>query len=250
MGTRLPLSGRSGRAAEVRLAEPATGRAGGRCALVLPVLLYFAYFLAPEEWSPGTGQLVRDPAADADVRVRLRGHRHCGRATLLDVLSQRHSGRAVQRAFGRILAAWWGLMLFWHVNWLWSVLPIPLALLLATRLRTANWLLERNTLRAWLLPGLVLAGSHRRAPDGRPALSRLPDSRRRPRLLVAEYDGPMTPEERATLDLYRARVFRNNARGRHDQESRRRRVDRGTFRSAATACRLWIDANQDESRWP
>ena len=36
-------------------------------------------------------------------------------------------------------------MLFWGVNWLWSVLPIPIALLAATRLRTRDWLLERNT---------------------------------------------------------------------------------------------------------
>ncbi|MGB7736470.1 MAG: hypothetical protein WBL72_22530 [Thermoguttaceae bacterium] len=55
-----------------------------------------------------------------------------------------------------LFAVWCGLMWFWQVNWLWSVLPIPVALLAATRLRAADWLLERNTLRAWLRPVLAL----------------------------------------------------------------------------------------------
>ena len=76
---------------------------------------------------------------------------------LLDVLPQSAAGGAVQHLLlTAIFAVWCGLMWFWQVNWLWSVLPIPLALLLATRLRAADWLLERNNLRAWLRPGLAL----------------------------------------------------------------------------------------------
>jgi hypothetical protein len=58
-----------------------------------------------------------------------------------------------------VLAGWSLLMLVWQVNWYWSILPIPLALLLATRLRAADWLAERNGLRAWLRPGLTLLAS-------------------------------------------------------------------------------------------
>jgi hypothetical protein len=39
----------------------------------------------------------------------------------------------------------------------WSLAPLPLAFLVATRLRAPGWLLERNTLRAWLGPVLALA---------------------------------------------------------------------------------------------
>jgi len=39
-----------------------------------------------------------------------------------------------------VLAAWCWLMWFWSMPWYWSMLPIPVALLLATRLRTADWL--------------------------------------------------------------------------------------------------------------
>ena len=56
-----------------------------------------------------------------------------------------------------VLAGWCALMWLWQINWLWSMLPIPIALLLATRLRTRDWLVERNTFRAWLRPSLVLA---------------------------------------------------------------------------------------------
>ena len=71
-----------------------------------------------------------------------------------------------------VLAAWCGLMFFWQVNWLWSVLPIPLALLLATRLHTADWLLERQQLASVAAAGLGAAGSRRRAVDRGSALSR------------------------------------------------------------------------------
>jgi hypothetical protein len=55
-----------------------------------------------------------------------------------------------------ILAGWLDLMWLWGINWLWSVAPIPLVLLLATWLRAPDWILERNQISAWLRPALVL----------------------------------------------------------------------------------------------
>ena len=100
------------------------------------------------------------------------------------------------------LAAWCGLMWFWGVSWLWSVLPIPLALLLATLLRTSDWLAERNRPRAWLWPALALAlpavailiavPNHR--IDEIPLVN--------PGFSPEEYSRSMTAEEQETPHLY------------------------------------------------
>jgi hypothetical protein len=101
-----------------------------------------------------------------------------------------------------IFAVWCGLMWFWQVSWLWSVLPIPVALLLATRLRAADWLLERNTLRAWLRPVLSLlipaAALLAAVPHYRVYSVPLVDPGFSPDELVQ----PLTPEEMTTLGLY------------------------------------------------
>jgi hypothetical protein len=101
-----------------------------------------------------------------------------------------------------VLFAWLSLMLFWHVNFLWSVLAIPLALLLATRLRTAHWLLERNSLRAWFFPSLVLVVSATAIVTAVPfyRIYQIPDVG--PGFAVEDYERPMTAEEQATFDLY------------------------------------------------
>ena len=101
-----------------------------------------------------------------------------------------------------LLVGWSAVMWVWHVSWLWSVLPIPLVLLLASRLRTRNWLLERNTLRAWLPPLLMLlvpaAALLMAVPlyrvYGVPAID--------PGFSLEEYDRPLTPEEQITLNTY------------------------------------------------
>ena len=101
-----------------------------------------------------------------------------------------------------LLVGWSAVMWVWHVSWLWSVLPIPLVLLLASRLRTRNWLLERNTLRAWLPPLLMLlvpaAALLTAVPlyrvYGVPAID--------PGFSLEEYDRPLTPEEQITLNTY------------------------------------------------
>jgi hypothetical protein len=112
-----------------------------------------------------------------------------------------------------ILAAWSAMMLFWQVNWLWSIAPIVLALLLATRLHTRDWLAERSGLRAWLRPGLTLLV---------PAVSLLvavPYYRAHQFPLVApgfspaEFSSPLTLEEKVTLEAYRNASKLFTARG-------------------------------------
>lgn len=52
---------------------------------------------------------------------------------------------------GSLFLAQWSLyMAILHVPLVFSVLPIPIVLLIATRLRTRGWMLERNTPGAWL----------------------------------------------------------------------------------------------------
>jgi hypothetical protein len=101
-----------------------------------------------------------------------------------------------------VLVVWCALMFYWHVNWLWSILPIPCALLLATRLRTADWLVERKGLRAWLRPALALllpaAALLAAIPLYRVYSIPLVD----PGFLPEELAQPLTPEEEKTLGLY------------------------------------------------
>ena len=101
-----------------------------------------------------------------------------------------------------VLTLWYGLMWLYGLNWFWSVLPIPLALLLATWLRTPHWLAERNTLRAWLPVALALvipaAAIFTAVPLYRayeiPAVS--------PGFSPDEYTQPVSAAEQATCDLY------------------------------------------------
>jgi len=103
---------------------------------------------------------------------------------------------------GVVLAVWCWLMLFWNVPWQWSILPIPVALLLATRLRTRDWLVERNTLRSWLLPTIVLVVPAVALLAAVPLYRIYQIPVVDPGFAVESYNRPMTVEERATLDLY------------------------------------------------
>jgi hypothetical protein len=101
-------------------------------------------------------------------------------------------------------AVWVISMRLLEINLLWSVAPIPLALLFATWLRAPDWILERNTWRGWLRVGAALAlplvalltavPLYRvyQIPDVSPGFS--PD----------EYARSMTPtaEETKTADMY------------------------------------------------
>lgn len=54
-----------------------------------------------------------------------------------------------------LVAAWGAAMAALNVPLIWSVGPLPVMLLLATRLRTQGWMLDRNTWRSWWPPVLV-----------------------------------------------------------------------------------------------
>lgn len=102
------------------------------------------------------------------------------------------------------LAGWTMLMFFWCVPWWWSVLPIPLAMLLATRLRTRDWLLERNTPRAWLRPTLALVAPAAALLVAVPLyrIYQIPSAGIDREAMLAEMKRPPTAEEQATMLLY------------------------------------------------
>ncbi|HEX4143331.1 MAG TPA: ABC transporter permease [Pirellulales bacterium] len=53
---------------------------------------------------------------------------------------------------GSIVASWAWLMCALGIPVWWSVLPLPLAMLLATWLRAPDWMLERSNWRRWIVP--------------------------------------------------------------------------------------------------
>lgn len=178
--------------------------------IMLPPLLIAAYFLTPKyvafgahetTWSLAetcafvVGYLILSASVGQFFSMFLRSGVLAGVFSIITTL---------------VLAVWCGLMWLWQVNWLWSMLPIPLALLLATWLRTRDWLIERNTLRAWLRPLSVVAVPavallmivplYRvyQIPAVDPGFS--PD----------EFAREMTPEERTTMGLYERAIRKYN----------------------------------------
>ncbi len=150
-----------------------------------------------------------------------------------------------------ILVAWCALMWFWGVPWLWSVVPIPVVLLLATRLRTRDWLLERNTPRAWLRPAVAMflpaAALFVAVPAYR--VYTIPDVD--PGFSVEEFNRAMTPEEKATFDLYQQALI-NTIKLPHCSpcspncfEGQKKPVAPTAQESAwIDANHAWVDANQ------
>jgi hypothetical protein len=102
-----------------------------------------------------------------------------------------------------VLASWCCLMAYLHVNWLWSALPIPIALLLATRLRTEGWLVERNDFRAWVWPAVVVVVPTVAVLTAFPLCRAYEYPLVDPGFSVEEFMRPLSPDEKATLDLYR-----------------------------------------------
>ncbi len=101
-------------------------------------------------------------------------------------------------------AVWTVLMRMFEVNVLWSVVPIPLALLFATWLRTPDWILERNTWRGWLRVGaaLVLPAAALLIAVPLYRVYQIPDVS--PGFSPDEYARSMTPtaEEKKTAEMY------------------------------------------------
>ena len=105
-----------------------------------------------------------------------------------------------------LTVSWSALMIALGVGWTWSVLPIPLVLLLASWLRTRDWMLERSDLPARLRAVLVLA-----LPTATLLVAvavyrvyEVPDVD--PGFKVSEFSRPLTHQERATADMYRRAV--------------------------------------------
>lgn len=148
-----------------------------------------------------------------------------------------------------LLYCWAGLMAVLDVPWLWSVAPIPLALLLATWLRTPHWLLERNTLRAWLPTVLALA-----VPTVAIATSvcmyrvySVPYAD--PGFDPQEYAKPATSEARATADMYRRAMDLYVSPPRKQGEDGHLRSPSSRPGSPLTSAETaWLNENQDAIR--
>jgi hypothetical protein len=132
------------------------------------------------------------------------------------------------------------------VPWLWSVCPIPVILLLATWLRTPNWLLERNTLRAWLPTALSLA-----VPLGLIFTSfclyrvySVPGVD--PGFDPAEFAKPPAPEARATADMYRRAMDLHRSPPLEEAEDGRMRSPSSQPGNPLTSAETtWLEANQE-----
>ncbi len=84
------------------------------------------------------------------------------------------------------------------------VLPVPLAMLIATRIRVSDWLIERAGWRGWCLPTLVVAGSMLVVLVAFMAYRVVEVPRWDPLPAVAAFQQPPTAGDRQTAALYRA----------------------------------------------
>ena len=170
--------------------------------IMLPPLLLAAYFLTPKYIAFGTheatwslaetctfvvGYLILSASVGQFFSMFLRSGVLAGVFSIITTL---------------VLAVWCGLMWLWQVNWLWSMAPIPLALLLATWLRTRDWLIERNTFRAWLRPLSVVVVPAAALLTVVPLYRVYQIPAVDPGFSSDEFAREMTPEERTTFEQY------------------------------------------------
>lgn len=105
-------------------------------------------------------------------------------------------------ALGGVLCLWTFLMRSLYLNLFWTAAPIPVALLLATRLRTADWILHRNTVRAWLRPAGVIVVPAVAILFAVPLMRVHNIPLVEPILQAGEYQREPTAEEQATEAMY------------------------------------------------
>ncbi len=151
--------------------------------------------------------------------------------------------------FSAVLALWYGLMWLWDINWYWSVLPIPLVLLLATRLRAPSWLAERNTLRAWLPVALVLLLPAATLLTAVPLYRAYQIPAVDVGFPLEEFDRPPTPSEQALDGLYEL-AYKNFVDFETFCKETKRPYDEEESpwykrRSLTPAHVAWIDFNQE-----
>ena len=101
-----------------------------------------------------------------------------------------------------LITGWAAYMWACGINLLWSVLPIPAILLLATWLRAPDWILKRNTFGSWLRPGLVLAVPTIVLLTVVPLYRVYQIPAVDPGFSISEFERPLTPEEQATRRLF------------------------------------------------
>jgi hypothetical protein len=101
-----------------------------------------------------------------------------------------------------LITGWAAYMWACEINLLWSVLPIPAILLLATWVRAPDWILKRNTFGSWLRPGLVLAVPTIVLLTVVPLYRVYQVPVVDPGFSISEFERPLTPEEQATRNLF------------------------------------------------
>jgi hypothetical protein len=151
---------------------------------------------------------------------------------------------------GAALCGWTLLMGLLDINSLWAAAPIPLVLLLATRLRTTDWILQRNTLRAWLRLGAVLLVPAVAIVAAVPAarVSGIPEVH--PGLLPGEYEREPTAEEQATAAMYQRALeaYRSLTAFlpplQQQQESEQAKDTAKSAKARAQAEEAWLKANE------
>ncbi|MGA2258086.1 MAG: hypothetical protein ABSG53_25760, partial [Thermoguttaceae bacterium] len=121
-------------------------------------------------------------------------------------------------------------------------LPIPLALLLATWLRTPHWLVDRNTLRAWAPMGLALAVPAVILFTAVPLFRAYEIPLVDPGFAPEQYARPLTAAEKGTLDLYLDAQEQLVPLGTFYPKNSERNWDR--TRPLTPQEIAWIDANQ------
>ncbi len=146
-----------------------------------------------------------------------------------------------------LLCGWAWLMWYLSVPWIWSVAPIPLLLLLASWLRAPDWLLERNTLRAWLRPALALIVPAVSLLAAVPVYRVYEIPAVDPGFSPEEYARPATAEEKATFEMYRRAslmfVLKETPRGATDGDEEGAAPESEAERTARETA--WIEANQE-----
>jgi hypothetical protein len=150
--------------------------------------------------------------------------------------------------FTMIVCSWQLLMLRLNVALWWSVLPIPLVLLLATWLHAPNWMLERRDWRVWLrlvvvllipiigLPAAVAAHRVFEIPGTGPGFS--------PEQLLR----PVTTEEAETAAMYRraiALLVPMRSDGGVQSTNDENELARQGWDHATATERAWLESNRE-----
>jgi len=208
-----------------------------------------------------------------DVQKTLNGiSRNTGNSpsilVFLFVVSTYSIGQFVSMLFFRSVTAafvgfvFYGLFMAWHsfmiqlnVPLIISVWPIPLVLLLATYVRSADWMLERTGWRPWLKLGSALLASVMLVVAG-VGYYRVTEIEVTPELknngivpiLRTAIESP-TAEERQTADMYRrAKELVTNISSKmylEDEQKNQLWSPRKGWEYATPEAKAWLEENQD-----